>query len=120
MERLADHAANLHIDANQVAVHAVSGNVSLAFPLVENPKRTAVKAAVMYYGIGDVSDFRSDLPVLLVRAGLDRPTLNQSIGTFTADALARNVPLTLLNYPAGHHGFELSQRHVGELLRERR
>ncbi len=104
---LADHAANLHIDANQVAVHAVSGNVSLAFPLVENPKRTAVKAAVMYYGIGDVSDFRSDLPVLLVRAGLDRPTLNQSIGAFTADALTRNVPLTLLNYPAGHHGFDL-------------
>src|SRR5882762_4553687 len=43
---LAEQAASLHIDANQVAVHAVSGNVSLAFPLVENPKRTAVKAAV--------------------------------------------------------------------------
>src|ERR1700704_1881072 len=49
---LAEKAASLHIDANQVAVHAVSGNVSLAFPLVENPKRTAVKAAVMYYGLG--------------------------------------------------------------------
>ena len=104
---LADHAANLHIDANQVAVHAVSGNVSLAFPLVENPKRTAVKAAVMYYGLGDVSEFRADLPVLLVRAGLDRPALNQSIGAFTADALVHNVPLTLLNYPGGHHGFDL-------------
>src|SRR5258708_744901 len=30
---LADHAANLHVDADQVAVHAVSGNVSLALPL---------------------------------------------------------------------------------------
>jgi len=104
---LAEQAASLHIDANQVAVHAVSGNVSLAFPLVENPKRTAVKAAVMYYGLGDVSEFRADLPVLLVRAGLDRPALNLHIGTFAADALARNAPLTLLNYPGGHHGFDL-------------
>jgi hypothetical protein len=104
---LAEHSADLRIDANQVAVHAVSGNVSLAFPIVENPKRTAVKAAVMYYGLGDVSEFRADLPVLLVRAGLDRPTLNQHIGTFTAEALARNAPLTLLNYAGGHHGFDL-------------
>jgi hypothetical protein len=104
---LAEHAANLNIDASQVAVHAVSGNVSLAFPLVENPKRIAIKAAVMYYGLGDVREFRGDLPVLLVRAGLDRPTLNRSIGTFIADALARNAPLTLLNYPGGHHGFDL-------------
>jgi dienelactone hydrolase len=104
---LAEHAAGLHIDANQVAVHAVSGNVSLAFPLVENPKRASVKAAVMYYGLGDVREFRADLPVLLVRAGLDRPTLNQHIGTFAADALAHNAPLTLLNYPGGHHGFDL-------------
>jgi hypothetical protein len=104
---LAEHSTELHIDSNEVAVHAVSGNVSLAFPLVENLKRTAVKAAVMYYGLGDVSEFRADLPVLLVRAGLDRPTLNQHIGTFAADALARNAPLTLLNYPGGHHGFDL-------------
>jgi hypothetical protein len=61
----------------------------------------------MYYGLGDVREFRADLPVLLVRAGLDRPPLNQSIGTFTANALAHNAPLTLLNYPGGHHGFDL-------------
>ncbi|HEV2691186.1 MAG TPA: tetratricopeptide repeat protein [Bryobacteraceae bacterium] len=104
---LAEHGAALHIDANQIAVHAVPGNVSDAFPLVENPKRTSVKAAVMYYGLGDVREFRADLPVLLVRAGLDRPAVNQHIDAFAANAFAHNAPLTLLNYPGGHHGFDL-------------
>jgi hypothetical protein len=104
---LAGHASELRIDPNQVAVHAVSGNVAAGFPVVENPRRKAVKAAVMYYGLGEVRDLRPDLPVLLVRAGLDRPTLNRAIGDFAALAVARNAPLTLMNYPGGHHGFDL-------------
>ena len=103
---LRNHAAEFSIDANQLAVQAVSGNVRAGFPLVENPRRTQVKAAVMYYGLGEVHEFRRDLPVLLVRAGLDRPPLNREMGEFAATAIARNVPLTLLNYPGGHHGFD--------------
>lgn len=104
---LTEHAAELRIDANQIAVHAVSGNVFAALPLVENPRRTAVKAAVMYYGLGPVHDLRMDLPVLLVRAGLDRPPLNRQFGDFVASAMTHNVPITLLNYSGGHHGFDV-------------
>lgn len=104
---LAEHAAELRIDANQIAVHAVSGNVFAALPLAENPRRKAVKAAVMYYGLGPVGDLRADLPLLLVRAGLDRPPLNRQIGDFVMTATTRNIPITLLNYPGGHHGFDV-------------
>ena len=36
--------------ASASPLYAGSGNVYRALPLVQNPKRTAIKAAVMYYG----------------------------------------------------------------------
>jgi hypothetical protein len=42
------------------------------------------------YGAAVINEFRRDLPVLYIRAGLDRPPLN----------------VTLLNHPTGHHAFE--------------
>ena len=58
---------------DSIAVYAGSGNVFAAFPVVEDPALTSIKAAVMYYGTANVQQFRLDLPVLYVRAGLDRP-----------------------------------------------
>ncbi len=107
LDYLAAHASELNVDANQLAVYAASGNVSSGFPLVENPKRTALKAAVMYYGSADISKFRLDLPVLYVRAGLDRPGVNERIAALSSAAVKQNAPVTLLNYPGGHHAFEL-------------
>jgi acetyl esterase/lipase len=46
-------------------------------------------------------------PTLVVRAGRDARTLNDSIDAFVAAALAKNAPVTLINYPAGDHGFEI-------------
>ena len=78
-----------------------------ALPIVLNPRRTAVKAAVMYYGSTPVSEFRRDLPLLYVRAGLDRPPVNRAIADLVALAVNQNAPVTLLNYPGGHHAFEI-------------
>jgi dienelactone hydrolase len=89
-----------------IAVYAASGNVSAALPAVQDPKLTAVKAVVIYYGAATVQQFRLDLPILFVRAGLDRPPLNEAIATLAARAIAQNAPFTLLNYAGGHHGFE--------------
>jgi dienelactone hydrolase len=89
-----------------IAVYAASGNVSAALPAVQDPKLTAVKAVVIYYGTANVQQFRLDLPILFVRAGLDRPPLNEAIATLAARAIAQNAPFTLLNYAGGHHGFE--------------
>jgi hypothetical protein len=100
------HAAEHGIDS--IAVYAGSGNVFTAFPVVQDPNLTAIKAAVMYYGTANVPQFRLDLPVLYVRAGLDRPSVNESISRLAALAVAQNAPLTLVNYAGGHHGFELA------------
>ena len=108
---LSQHASSYGIDSAAIAVYAGSGNVYTAFPIVEDPARTTVKAAVMYYGTAPITTFRRDLPVLFVRAGLDRPSVTGGptsgmIG-LAARAISQNAPVTLLNDPAGHHGFEI-------------
>ena len=57
---LTQHASELGIDPNAIAVYAGSGNVFTAFPTVEDPKMSAIKAAVMYYGSAQVKEFRRD------------------------------------------------------------
>ena len=50
----------------------------------------------------------ANLPFLVVRAGLDQmPNLNVSLDRFVSRALAINLPLTVANYPAGDHAFDL-------------
>src|SRR5258708_32938273 len=77
---LAEHAADLHIGANAIAVYAGSGNVYRGFPLVENPKRTAIKAAGMHYGGAEGKEIRLDLPGLSMRRGPDPPQVNRQTG----------------------------------------
>ena len=105
---LTTNAASIGVDGNAIAVYAGSGNVSVALPIVEDPKMTAVKAAVMYYGAAQVTQFRLDLPVLFVRAGLDRPDLNRAITTLASTAVTQNAPFTFLNHPGGYHAFEMA------------
>jgi hypothetical protein len=95
------------IDPAAIATYAGSGNVSLAFPYVEKASQAIVKSAVMYYGAAAITEFRRDLPVLFVRAGLDRPDLNREIVRLAGVAVAQNAPLTLLNNATGAHGFEM-------------
>lgn len=108
LEFLMKEGSSTHgIDRNAIAVYAGSGNVSRTLPFVQNARSTMVKAAVMYYGAADIQQFRPDLPVLFVRAGLDRPPLNQAITRIVGDAVTQNAPWTLLNHPGGRHAFEI-------------
>lgn len=95
------------IDKEAVAIYAGSGNAWRALPIVQDTRTTLVKSAVIYYGAGEVQQFRADLPVLFVRAGLDRPSLNKSMDGIIAAALSQNAPVRLLNYAAGYHAFEI-------------
>jgi dienelactone hydrolase len=108
---LSEQAATYGIDRDAIAVYAGSGNVFTAFPVVEDPKQTLVKAAVMYYGTAPITEFRRDLPVLYVRAGLDRPGVNgnatSGITRLAALAISQNAPITVINHPIGHHAFEI-------------
>jgi acetyl esterase/lipase len=47
-------------------------------------------------------------PTLVVRAGRDDKMLNDRVDAFVGAALAKNAPVTLINYPAGAHGFEIA------------
>jgi dienelactone hydrolase len=104
---LGRHAADFGIDPEQVAVIAWSGNVSTGLETVEKPSRRAIKAAVMYYGSGAFEHARLDLPVLFVRAGLDQPDANHNLDLAISAGLTANAPWSILNFPAGHHGFDV-------------
>ncbi len=107
LEHLREHAAEMGVDAERIGVYAASANVSRAMPAVADGRRDLVRAAAFFYGYSDSMVFRRDLPVLLVRAGLDRPGMNENLGRVLSEAVAANAPFTLLNLPAAHHGFEL-------------
>ena len=106
LAHLVERGAQHGIDTAAIAVFGASSNAFNAFPLVEDPRETRVKAAVMYYSGAPVTQFRRDLPVLYLRTGLDRPMVNLGIDTVVARALAQNAPITVVNHPSGHHGFE--------------
>jgi dienelactone hydrolase len=107
MAHLATRGRELGVDTAAIAVYAGSGNVYTAFRVVEDPKQTGVKAAVMYYGTAPITEFRRDLPVLYVRAGLDRPDVNRDIVALASIAVGQNAPVTLVNHASGYHGFEM-------------
>lgn len=110
---LSANAGRLGLDATRIVVFAESANVSRALPLVQDPGETRVAAAVMYYGSAVVSAFRRDLPMLFVRAGLDRPPVNRGIADLMGRAVEQNAPVTLLNHASGHHGFEIIDDDAG-------
>ena len=116
LAHLSGPGAGYGIDTAAIAVYGASGNASTLLPLVQDPRETRVKAAVMYYSGADVTEFRRDLPLLYLRAGLDRPFVNASIDSVVARALAQNAPITVINYSGGHHGFETTD--AGAITRE--
>jgi dienelactone hydrolase len=113
VSHLASRGTELGVDRDAIAVYAGSGNVFNALPIVQDPRMTAIKAAVMYYGSAPVEQFRRDLPLLYVRAGLDRPGVNANIASLVARATVQNAPVTLLNHPIGHHAFEMVDDDAG-------
>jgi hypothetical protein len=70
-----------------------------------------------------VADLPADVPLFVARAGQDEnPGLNDTLDRFVADALSRNLPVTVTNHPAGPHAFDLlddgpvTRRIIGEVL----
>ena len=102
-----DHGAEHGMDPARVAAYAASANVTRALPWVEDPQQSVIRAMIVYYGTGEVSQLRQDLPLLMVRAGLDRPALNRGMDAAAVAGLKANAPVTILNHPSGHHGFEV-------------
>jgi tetratricopeptide (TPR) repeat protein len=107
LQYLREHAAQLHLDASRIIVWACSSNVTIGLPVVMDAALPEIRAAVIYYGTAEVRDIRLDLPLMMVRAGLDGTGLNKGIDAFVARATALNAPLTFLNLGAAHHAFDI-------------
>jgi tetratricopeptide (TPR) repeat protein len=103
---LRGHAADLNVDPDRIAVYAASANASAGLPIIQDPNRAWIKAAAIYYGAGSVENYRSDIPLLWVRAGLDNALLNRMIDEAAARSVRQNVTASVINYPGGRHGFE--------------
>ena len=99
-------ASTYGIDTARIAVFGASNGGFNSFPVVQDSLETRIKASVMYYSGAEVTWFRRDLPVLYIRAGLDRPFVNASVDSVVMRALAANAPITVVNYSGGHHSFE--------------
>jgi len=133
LRHLHAHAADYDVDPRRLGVLAVSGNAPTALSAVRKSAATPLACAVFEYGclldldgstvvagaaqaFGfanpvhglSIEDLRSDVPLLIVRAGKDQfEAMNASIDSFMAAALRHNLPLTCINHPSGPHAFDL-------------
>ena len=127
------NAASLRVDEERIGVWASSGNVPNALGALIREENRELRCAVLCYGftfdeegstgvvdaaaqwgfanpcVGkSVDDLPPDLPLFVARAGRDECAgLNDAMDRFVADALARNLPVTIVNHAAGPHAFDL-------------
>ncbi len=132
---LRDEGAAMGIDGSRLALLAFSGHGPLALEaIIESgavqPLRaaallcpftldldgsTAVADAARAFRFANpaagrsVDDFPQETALFVARAGQDEmPGLNASLDRFAAKALARNLPLTLVNLPEAPHAFDVN------------
>ena len=127
-----EHAAELGIDADRLALWGLSGNGPLALATLASAPAGSFKCGVfscaytadlegathvadaqklwrfVYPSGFSVESLPADLPVLIARAGQEQdPGLNIAVDRLVAAMLAANRPVTCVNFAAAPHGFEL-------------
>ena len=131
LDLIGERADDLGVDAERLAVW--SGSAGVPFGFVASIGRPSVRCQVAFYG---PMDLRLDAsrtapgvpeaalvefspitqleerpqniqPTLIVKAGLDRPGINDSIDAFIARAEALGAPVHLLVHDQGRHAFDV-------------
>lgn len=125
-----EHASELGIDPDRLALWVFSAGppTGLRRALRDTPEY--LRCLVVYYGVMDLrggaqwpeeerglagfspvtylEDKAGEMaPTLLVRCGQDNPRLNRTVEDFVGEGLRRNAPLEVINFPEGHHGFDV-------------
>jgi hypothetical protein len=127
-------AANaLNLDVDRFGLFAASGNVTVGLSALMRERE--LKCGALLCGctmdvdgstiVADMArqggfvnacvgkspdDLPTDVPLLFVRAGRDQfPGLNVALDKVIERALARNLPISLINHPAGAHAFVLDE-----------
>ena len=117
LKYVSEHGADLGIDSSRLCVWAFSGGGVFLCPFLRQTP-DSVRCVVAYYAAlhaqtpefsaaAQLSENTGRLPALLVaRAGLDLPELNQGIDHFVQQALKKNACIDVLNHSTGQHGFD--------------
>jgi acetyl esterase/lipase len=102
-----DRAGELGLDPDRLALAGFSAGVPLTAAALTGPA-AGIRCAALCYGPLDGLDPDAALPpLLIVRAGRDRPALNRTIEEFVTAAEARRLPIELVDHPDGHHAFDV-------------
>lgn len=120
----------LSIDDNNIGAFTCSSNTPVAITNILNASTNIFKCAVVYYGIfltkeleklpqidsvfgfqnprlSEPINWNKNVPLYIVKAGLDNdPYAFRSLLNFYNNAINQNLPVTLINYPNGQHGFD--------------
>ena len=106
-----DHATELNVDAERIALWYFSGGGLLMMPMMLN-RPDYVRCVVAFYPYLQPVEMQvrtkgTGLPIFIARAGLDQPMINDTIDLFVQEALAGNAMLEVMNHPTGRHGFDI-------------
>lgn len=141
VNHIQQNSSELGIDGNRLGLYGMSSTTvpEGAFAYQEN--REYLKFAVFYYGnpelpdapgkketddfcavwdcysveLPEITQLRTDLPVLLVRCGDDSEVNLADIDYFIRIATEQGVPLTLIRFDEGSHGFDYKNKSFGEV-----
>lgn len=88
--------------------------------LVEHFKVTSLQLNAdtfsRYSAVEHIRNCQGDVPPLfVVRAGLDYAAIHSSTQQLIQAALEKNVAITLMNHPTGHHGFDVLDKNPRSL-----
>lgn len=128
---LREHAGELQIDRDKLAICACSAGVPLGIRSALRGTPAFVRCLVAYYGPLDMALLKDEweltedevqefsattyleesveklAPMFITRAGIDHPAINASIDSFIKEASAKNVTLDYMTHPGGHHAFDV-------------
>lgn len=131
MEYMREHASELQIDRDRLAVWAGSAGVPLGVRSALRNTPEYIRCLVTYYGPLDMQPLKEAwgltedevrelsaatyleqsveklAPMFITRAGLDHPILNVTIDSFIKEASAKNVALDFMTRPGGQHAFDV-------------
>ncbi len=131
MKYVREHAEELQIDREKLAIWAGSAGVPLGVRSALRGTPEFVKCLITYYGPLDMALLKDEweltedevrefsatthlaepveklAAMFIIRAGIDHPAINASIDSFIKEASAKNVTLDYMTHPGGHHAFDV-------------
>jgi acetyl esterase/lipase len=141
LDYVRDNAATLDVNRERIGLFAFSAAVPIGLRFALKDPPGYIHCAVAYYGAMSLQHLERRLimlvkpevledfsplhhitlangpfpPMLVVRAGLDGESLNETIGQFVAAARERQIALEFMDYHDGQHSFELLDKSENSL-----